>query len=983
MNGLRYLQAGAAFGLAGIWSALAMPAALEVGIRLGLVKQPRLFRSRLGHTVSYLGGITLAVVATASLLLAGGLSREATTLLGGGVVLLSVGFMDDRSTNGGIAWQVRLGLEAAVAVAAWSGGLRLEVLGVGWFDAALSIFFLVAVINAFNLLDNMDGVAGATAAVTAAGIFVLAALSGQYAVAILAAAVSGSALGFLRLNLVRARVYLGNGGSLFLGFVLGATALKLRLPLHGLGGFLIILAGFAVPATDTSVAVLSRFLAGRPIVKGGVDHVSHRLVRLGLSPRGAALAHAAGAVLGSGAAIMAVSTRDPVPAALAVGLFAVAGLGLLRVRVTGPRARRLPRLAPALGAVAVVVVVPSAIAGVLAQRDLVHARAALLNARRALGAVQPAAANAALSDADRDLTSALARLTSVAALPGRLVPGLRGNLEVTIALARSGKEMVAAGRQSAAVLDALAVHDGHMASPWQGGTLDLSVFQRASGLAAEVPRRVDAAEQLVRSSHGILLLPQVRRARQETLAALAQGSRDAHSAAAVLSLLPQALGVETSRVWLVGAENTAELRGRGGYLGAFGVVTADRGKLTLGSFLPTSNLPSLSTAFVGADVPVEYQSHYRGLGGLDAWPNLNMSPNFPSAGRLLLSRLAASGGPTAGGVVVLDPTALAYLIGATGPIQVAGLPELLTAGNVVEWSLNRIYVFDAADNKQRKATLADVAQAAWRRVLSGGVDPLRLAQAVGRAARENHLLVYSTDPVEQAAFAAVGITGAVQETLGDYLMVLTQNLGENKMDYYLQRDVAYRGQVDTDGSVEAQVEVTVHNTAPTSAALTEEVGGARPHLKLAPGMNRSYLSVYAPAQASLEGVSIDGEPTTNFDDALELGKRFFATTVEVGPGESKSVSFSYRIPHVLVGDRYRLTVQNQTTVRPDRLSIRVKGPKGASVATAQGFGSGELSWAGSLISDAHFGADLVVPLPARLAHDVVASLERLSLRIGH
>jgi len=140
-------------------------------------------------------------------------------------------------------------------------------------------------------------------------------------------------------------------------------------------------------------------------------------------------------------------------------------------------------------------------------------------------------------------------------------------------------------------------------------------------------------------------MPQVSRARRDSLTAVASAGREATTVVALTSLLPKALGAGGARSWMVGAANTAELRGRSGYMGAFAFLKADQGHIVLSAFQGVDKLPVLATAFNGPDVAVEYRDHYRTLGGLNAWPNLTMSPNFPSGADLLLSRLQASGGP--------------------------------------------------------------------------------------------------------------------------------------------------------------------------------------------------------------------------------------------------------------------------------------------------------------------------------------------------
>jgi UDP-GlcNAc:undecaprenyl-phosphate GlcNAc-1-phosphate transferase len=252
-----------------------------------------------------------------------------------GFVLLIFGLVDDHASRrgGGLSPTIRVVVEVWAAVALWWAGLRPQLLGNVWLDAIVVVIFLVACVNAFNLLDNMDGVAGATAAATAAGLFGLAYLSGQPEVAWLAAAVSGGALGFLRHNLVAARIFLGNGGTLFLGFVIGALALRLRVSAEPPWSLLAAVAALGVPVMDTSIVIVSRLRARRSPFKGGVDHLSHRLVRLGFTSRSAALLHATGAALGGVVAFFAVLFSRMEPIAGVIGAFGIAAVLFLKMTI--------------------------------------------------------------------------------------------------------------------------------------------------------------------------------------------------------------------------------------------------------------------------------------------------------------------------------------------------------------------------------------------------------------------------------------------------------------------------------------------------------------------------------------------------------------------------------------------------------------------------------------------------------------------------
>ena len=208
------------------------PVALRVALRLNVLDHPGPAKAH-GEAVPYLGGAAIVVSFAAVVLMATVLRPPPSGLpqlagfLGFGVALALVGLADD--IRGGLSPWLRLALEAAVGVAIWSMGDVTHLAGVPRpLDAVITVAWVVGVTNAFNLLDNMDGLSAGVAAVAALAIFGIAALQHRYLVAALAVALAGCAAGFLRANFHPAKIYMGDAGSLFLGFVLAVLLLKLR-----------------------------------------------------------------------------------------------------------------------------------------------------------------------------------------------------------------------------------------------------------------------------------------------------------------------------------------------------------------------------------------------------------------------------------------------------------------------------------------------------------------------------------------------------------------------------------------------------------------------------------------------------------------------------------------------------------------------------------------------------------------------------------
>lgn len=310
-------------------SLLLVPVTIFVGHRLGLVSKPRLF-GKSERVIPNVGGIGLALAAALAFHSQYFFPSAMGAIAVGAALAAILGMADDRIPFIGHSPLRRLLLQIGIALAAWSVGFSADAPGL--IGLLATVLFLVAAMNAFNLLDNMDGVAGVTGAATAGGLAVLAAMGGQSLVAGLAAAVSGACLGFVLFNIHNARVYLGNGGSLVLGFLIGGAALKLRLPVDYPWSTVGAVAALAVPFSDSAVVMISRTLARRPVMLGGTDHISHRLVELGAPTQASALLHGLGALIATGLVVLALLTSAWLTV-LPIALFGILGILLVRVPV--------------------------------------------------------------------------------------------------------------------------------------------------------------------------------------------------------------------------------------------------------------------------------------------------------------------------------------------------------------------------------------------------------------------------------------------------------------------------------------------------------------------------------------------------------------------------------------------------------------------------------------------------------------------------
>ncbi len=272
---------------------LTVPAFILVARRTGFLDRPKGYKAHLLPT-PYLGGAAVLVAALpAATLLGPGLLSRYWPLLAGAVFFGAVGAIDDRVN---LSPWLRLGLEAGAGWLLWTEGLGWSVFELDALNLLLSAFWVMALVNAFNLMDNLDGAAAGVAGVSAAALGTLAVIGGDAGLAVLSAALVGSLLGFLRFNLARpSRIFLGDGGSMPIGFLVAGVSMS--VPMGTLSGWETVVVAALIaglPIFDTVLVMISRRRRGVPLLTGGTDHTTHRLLASLKTPR-AVVATLAGA----------------------------------------------------------------------------------------------------------------------------------------------------------------------------------------------------------------------------------------------------------------------------------------------------------------------------------------------------------------------------------------------------------------------------------------------------------------------------------------------------------------------------------------------------------------------------------------------------------------------------------------------------------------------------------------------------------------
>ena len=286
-----------AFGVALLGSLVLTVPVRRFALYMGLVDKPGPRKVHL-KPIPLLGGIAIYLGFAAAILLTqrGVMQQQTIAIFSGATLLAIVGFLDD---GGLLHHQVKLFIGMPIAaVLLLASGIRAQLFSqlipgtIGTvLDGILTIVWVVGITASFSILDHMDGLCAGITAVAAAFFTLSAYLNGQTVVQTLAAATLGAALGFLRWNFNPAKIFMGDGGAMFLGFLMATLGLKIRPDGASFpAGWLVPVLILGIPIFDTTMVSISRSRRGLlPFTSPGKDHTAHRLANLGLGHRGAVL----------------------------------------------------------------------------------------------------------------------------------------------------------------------------------------------------------------------------------------------------------------------------------------------------------------------------------------------------------------------------------------------------------------------------------------------------------------------------------------------------------------------------------------------------------------------------------------------------------------------------------------------------------------------------------------------------------------------
>ena len=332
----------------------------------------------------------------------------------------------------------------------------------------------------------------------------------------------------------------------------------------------------------------------------------------------------------------------------------------------------------------------------------------------------------------------------------------------------------------------------------------------------------------------------------------------------VLGVLPDALGAKGPRTYLLMFQGNSEARSLGGNAAQFLPITVENGTITPGKVVSSSNFPQQGRTVPVTTLDPQAVNIFGDKIGRYT-PDFTMVPNFPEAVRILRAWWAEDIGTPIDAVLSIDPVTLSYILEATGPVTLA-TGDQLTSQNAVPLLLNQVY-FTYPTGPEQDAFFASAADTILAAVTSGRTSPVKLIQALFRAADEGRLLYASTDPQQTALIDSSRMSGIMptsdkdQSVLGVYL---NDNTGSKK-SYYL------------DMKIDAcRTDQAVKGTMTLTSSLTEDEAAKLPPYITGPYFARSdissYVVFYGPAGGTLSSITLDGHPVAPMTQGEHLGR---------------------------------------------------------------------------------------------------------------
>ena len=512
----------------------------------------------------------------------------------------------------------------------------------------------------------------------------------------------------------------------------------------------------------------------------------------------------------------------------------------------------------------------------------------------------------------------------------RALPWISSDARAVSLLTSVAKIASRAGLEVTDLYDRLAVVPGTelVGALFQDGRVRLDSIalagQTVSQLVASLSRASTLANEGVEPHIGSLAagLDRVRSEVSEALETLQRAEM-------LFAAAPSLFGESTISRYLLLIQNPSESRSSGGIIEYYGVLSAMDGRLQLSRVLPISTLE---------DVPSE-----------ESWSLINSSVDFPIVARATLARFEGATGRRLDGVIASDSFVLEYMANATGPVRAPGLDLAIGPDNASKVLMHDVFEYFEGRSAERHLYVAEIIEKIWAALTKGIGDPSLLLDALNRAAREQHLKVYVSNPRSEAAIDDLELSGD-PTVFGPRVQTIAQNsLSSSKVDFFLRRDIDTQVALDVDGSAKVKTTIAIENRAPDGPPSAVLGSGSRP--------GRASLSLQMLLPEGADHIFLY-DRTSNTTESVG-GRPLVTTRVAIPPGAKRKVVFDYELPPADVQSTFELVLLPAPLAFPDRVSLHVLAPEGFCVNSCEDPSPGRWDRTTSLIEPLTVRARLV------------------------
>jgi uncharacterized protein DUF4012 len=421
----------------------------------------------------------------------------------------------------------------------------------------------------------------------------------------------------------------------------------------------------------------------------------------------------------------------------------------------------------------------------------------------------------------------------------------------------------------------------------KGGKIDPAAVERLQEPVSTAGTAFATADDRLSAEDPAGYVGRLRSKYRELARQVSDASTALSSADTAVKVLPTMLGADGPQDYLLVFQNNAEIRATGGLPGAVSLVHADGGAVSMTRQVAASSFgftdkPVLPLSSAEAEIYGDVMGTF--------FLNANLQPDFPRASELWKARWEQVYREKIDGVLSIDPVALSYVLGATGPIKVGDVT--LTEENAVDELLHQVYL-RFQDTDDQDAFFRVVAKTMFDKISSGAESPRDLIRALARGAHEHRIYVHDSDDQVQTELSGTGIAGELAKDAGPKPQVgvyLTDATGA-KMSYYLRYNISVDATYCTGAVQGLSGHARLMSDAPRDAASLPPYLTGDGAYGVKPGNQVVFVRLYGPVGGTVGAVALNGKPITGFPAVDSDGRKVFTAVVELKPQEEADLTW--------------------------------------------------------------------------------------------